>query len=150
MGIEYRGTWDAAGVARYLDERSVPLRLGCTTASGWPLVVSLWFWHREDVLWCATQEDARIVGHLLREPRCGFEVGEEEPPYAGIRGQGRAEICKSDGPRVLDRLIERYVEDPEGSFARWLRSRREHEVAIRIEPVWISSWDFTARMRSGS
>ncbi len=144
----YSGIWNHDEVARYLHEQCVPLRLGCLTRSGAPLVVSLWFCHIDDALWCATQADSSVAGYLTNEPRCGFEIGNEAPPYAGVRGQGRAELLPTRGPEILEQLIERYVDEPDGRFARWLRSRSEQEVAIRIVPSWIFSWDFASRMKS--
>lgn len=146
METSYRGIWSPEQVSKFLENARIPVRLGCVTESGFPLVVSLWFDQREGDLWCATQASAKVVRTLEREPRCGFEVGTDQPPYAGVRGQAVAELDASQGPEVLERLIERYVDDPRGSFARWLRSRNETEVAIRLRPRWVFSWDFAKRM----
>lgn len=142
----YSGVWTSSQVSEYLREVRVPLRLSCVTQSGWPLIVSLWFdWH-DDALWCATQRTARVAAHLEREPRCGFEIATNVAPYRGVRGQGVVDLLEEAGPGVLDRLITRYLDDPAGGFARWLRSRSDDEVAIRIRPRWFTSWDFAARM----
>ena len=49
---------------------------------------------------------------------------------------------------VLDCLIEKYLDDPSSNLARWLRSRRTTEVALRLSPLTIHTFDYSARMSS--
>jgi len=140
------GPWSAARAARFLTEQAIPLRLGCLTASGWPLVVSHWFLYRDGMLWCATQASAKVVGYLRAEPRCSFEVATNDPPYRGVRGQGRAHLEPAAGDAVLRGLIDRYLGSDDSAFATWLLSRAGDEMAIRIEPHRVRSWDFSRRM----
>ena len=100
----------------------------------------------EGTLWCATQKTAHIVTCLGQDARCGFEIAPEAPPYRGVRGQSRATLHEDLGEPILLRLIDRYVGNRESNFARWLIKRADKEVAIRIEPTWITSWDFSGRM----
>lgn len=51
-------------------------------------------------------------------------------------------------PELLERLISRYLVDPESSLASWLRSRVADEVAVRIDALVVSSWDYSSRMSS--
>ena len=141
------GPWDDTRIERHLEESRVPLRLACADGAGWPVVVSLWYLLEDGVLWCATPARSRVAIWLTREPRCGFEVAPNEPPYFGVRGQGTAELVPAEGDRVLRRLAERYLGGDSSEFARWLLARHVAEVAIRIAPSRVSSWDFTARMR---
>lgn len=140
------GPWSVAEVESYLAETVVPLRLACVSSRGWPQVVSLWFEYRDGALWCATQRTARVATQLARDERCGFEVAPCEPPYRGVRGQGRAELVAAEGVAVLRRLIRRYLGGDASPLARWLLSRAESEVALRITPLRVASWDYTARM----
>ena len=50
------------------------------------------------------------------------------------------------GGSILEALVDRYVGTRESGFARWLLSRRDDEMAIRIAPTKVSSWDFARRM----
>lgn len=67
-------------------------------------------------------------------------------PYRGVRGQARATIDPKRGEAVLTDLIRRYLGNHETPFARWLLSRSRDEVALRIQPTRLASWDFTERM----
>jgi hypothetical protein len=100
----------------------------------------------EDAIWCATQGSARIVRLLARESRCGLEVAGDLPPYRGVRGQGTAVIDAGAGAAVLPQLIDRYLGSRDSAFARWLLARQAGEVAIRIEPDWLTAWDYSRRM----
>jgi hypothetical protein len=140
------GPWSHDEVVRFLEEQRIPLRLACRTGSGWPLVASHWYLWRDGCLWCATQADAKTVRYLRAEPRCGFEVAPDVMPYRGVRGQGRAVIDAAQGEPVLRALVQRYLDGADGDFGRWLLARAATEVAIRIEPVRLRSWDFGRRM----
>jgi nitroimidazol reductase NimA-like FMN-containing flavoprotein (pyridoxamine 5'-phosphate oxidase superfamily) len=125
----------------------VPLRLGCADEFGWPVVVSLGYSVENGALWCATPARSRVAQWLAREPRCAFEVAPNDPPYFGVRGQGAAELLPAEGASVLRRLALRYLGGDSSEFARWLLARRVAEVAIRIAPARLASWDFRERMR---
>ena len=111
-------------------------------------MLSLWYVWLDGALWCATGPRARILKLLRREPRCGFEVAGDAPPYRGVRGQGRAQLHPERGAETLAMLVDRYLGTRETPFAQWLLARAASEVAIRIEPQSIASWDFRARMRA--
>jgi hypothetical protein len=145
-GARVRGPWSDAEVASFLRAAVIPLRLAATTPTGWPLVLSLWFFLDGAELVCATQRDAGIVRALEGDPRCAFEIAGERPPYRGVRGRGPVRL-ETDGAReALDALIERYLGTTDSSLAEWLRSRADTEVRLRITPVELSSWDYTRRM----
>ena len=69
------------GMQKYLDAVRIPLRLACKTKTGWPILISLWFVHKEGLLYCATQKTAKIVEYLQNDTRCAFEIAEDQPPY---------------------------------------------------------------------
>ena len=48
-------------IGDYLESVRIPVRLACKTKSDWPMVVSLWFLHQEDHLFCSTQRTAKVV-----------------------------------------------------------------------------------------
>ena len=138
-------TLDAA--QEFLNEVRIPIRLACTTKTGWPIVVSLWFLHQDGFLYCATQKSAKLIKYLQNNDRCAFEIAEDRPPYCGIRGQAIAKIDEGRGVEILERLIDRYLGDTKNDLAKKLLANSNSEVAIVLEPVRIYTWDFSNRMK---
>ena len=145
MGL--RRCWNEAQIATFMTESHIPLRLAVLDGAGFPLVMSLWFLYEDGALWCATNAKARVLGYLTSQPRCGFEVAGDMPPYKGVRGKGKASLHPERGAEILKRLLDRYAIDPNSKFAAMLLSKIDQEVAIRIAPDQISSWDFSPRMK---
>lgn len=132
---------------QYLQDIVIPLRLSCVSASGWPAVVSLWYTYNNERLWCATQESARIVNYLRREPRCAFEIAADHPPYCGVRGRGMAEIDATSGVDVLKMLLIRYLGSVDNNLGKRLLAQSHNEVAIVIEPLKVFTWNYSSRMQ---
>ena len=133
-------------VEQYLQEAIIPLRLSTITASGWPVVLSLWYLYEEGALYCATPQRAKVVEYLIHEPRCGFEVAADRPPYCGVRGRAVAKIEEDRGLEILERLLVRYLGGAGNPLAQALLTRPGPEVAIRLEMQSSHSWNFTDRM----
>ena len=142
----YAGPWNAEAVSLFLDETAVPIRLAAVAPSGWPIIVSLWFLRDGDSLVCATQRAASVVATLAAEGRCAFEVSVNDPPYRGVRGRATVSLEPDRDLLVLRRLVERYLGSADGTFATWLLGRETPEVAIRLIPTEVTSWDFSSRM----
>ncbi len=145
--MQTAGVWTEQQVAAFLRETVIPLRLAVQDEAGDPLVMSLWFLADEGELWCATNRKARVIRHLTRSPRCAFELAADAPPYRGIRGQGRASLYPLLGEAILRRLLTRYAIEPDSGLARMLLGKLDQEVAIRITPERLTSWDFSRRMQ---
>jgi hypothetical protein len=143
------GVWSSDQVRVYLDQAVIPLRLAVQNRRG-PLVLSLWFTHIDGLLWCATNNRARLIEYLGSDPRCGFEIAADQPPYRGVRGQGTATLHPTKGEAILRRLLNRYGVVQESRLARDLLSRSDQEIAVAIEPAAMTSWDFTARMKDAA
>ncbi len=144
--MDVRGPWSEQRVRAFLEDEALPLRLAFAASDGCPLVASLWYLFREEALWCATPTHARVVGLLEKEPRCGFEIAVNAPPYRGVRGRGHAQLDAARGSEILHALVPRYLGEAPTAFSRWLLTRSVPETAIRIEIERLTSWDFTDRM----
>lgn len=138
--------WDEAQIAAFLQTTLKPIRLACNDNNGVPLICSLWYLFDGEALWCATQESAAVTRYLRARPQVGFEVAPEEIPYKGVRGQAVVTIDAAAGEAVLRQLLTRYTGDCDNKLAKWLLQRADTEVALRIEPEWWTSWDFSSRM----
>ena len=132
----------------YFQKAVIPLRIACTTKSGWPMAVSLWYQFKNGNIMCATQKSSRIVAYLQSNNRCAFEIAADQPPYCGVRGQALASIDDQIGGEVLEQLLHRYVGGTESDFAKKLLAKRENEVAIIFKPINYFTWDFSERMGS--
>ncbi|MBK9739575.1 MAG: pyridoxamine 5'-phosphate oxidase family protein [Actinobacteria bacterium] len=139
------GPWELSVVEDFLDRSAIPLRLASNGAA-FPLVQSVWFVYDDGSLWCCTQSASVLAKRLQADPRCAFEVSGDQPPYRGVRGTGTARIRSDSAHEVLPRLIDRYLGDRPDDLARWLISRLDSEVAIQIEGLSVTSWDYSARM----
>ncbi len=140
------GPWSQRQVRHWLTGARIPVRLAVLAPRG-PLVVSLWYRFDDAALWCATSADADVVQHLRSDPRVGIEVAPDLPPYRGVRGTGRATLVPEDGARTLSDLLARYLDPINDPLAEWLQGRADDEVAIRIDRLTLTSWDFSRRMR---
>lgn len=138
------GPWSDEEIRRYLDATVIPVRLA--SMGTFPLVQSLWFLPDGLDLWCATQSDSVLARRLRADPRCGFEVSADAPPYRGVRGTGHAVLVPEAAVDTLPRLIERYQVGGASPLATWLLSRIETEVAVHITPRTLASWDYSPRM----
>jgi nitroimidazol reductase NimA-like FMN-containing flavoprotein (pyridoxamine 5'-phosphate oxidase superfamily) len=144
------GVWTEQQVAAFLEEAVIPIRLAVGDETGGPLVLSVWFVPDAGGLWCATNRGARLIRYLESDPRCGFEIAADAPPYRGVRGQGQASLHPEQGEAILRRLLSRYAIDPASGLARMLLAKAEQEVAIRITPERLTSWDFSRRMQGAT
>lgn len=75
--------------------------------------------------------------------------GARRPPYRGVRGQGRASL-RREGGTLLGELLDRYLGGGDSPLARRLLADAADEVAIRVVPTRLASWDYTERMRPRS
>ncbi len=142
----HSGPWDRQAIERWLEATVIPLRLATTGGHG-PIVQSLWFLYDDDALWCATQAESMVTGRVRREPRVGWEVSPDQPPYRGARGRGTVTVVDDAdlAGDVLRRLISRYGQGGT-DLEHWLLSRVSTEVALRIDDLVITSWDYSPRM----
>jgi nitroimidazol reductase NimA-like FMN-containing flavoprotein (pyridoxamine 5'-phosphate oxidase superfamily) len=148
MSVPIKGPWDATQVAAFLaGEQRIPLRVACVAEDGFPRVVSLWYQYHDSAIHCVTHRDSVLAGLLAENPQVGFEVSPNQPPYCGVRGQGRAQLRPLEGPERLEALLRDYLGGTESRLARWLLSRAEEEVLLTIEPVRLYTWDYRERMQ---
>jgi hypothetical protein len=134
-------------VREYLMDSCIPIRLACINVDGWPNNSILWYVYLEERIFCATQRNAKIIEYLSGNPKCGFKVAGDLPPYRGVRGWGYAILDKVRGVEILYMLIKKYLRDEKSSLAYFLLRRNENEMAIEITPLSMFSYDYSDRMK---
>ncbi len=140
------GPWSLDRVAEFLGEATIPLRLACVRGDGFPQVVSVWYRYRDGALQCVSHRNSYLVSLLRHDPKVGFEVAPNEPPYYGVRGRGTAALSPLGEADALEELLEQYLGGQDSRVAHWLLSRREEELLITITPSHLFSWDYRQRM----
>jgi len=146
--LEISGPWDYEYTVSFLSEMKIPIRVASVGGLG-PIVQSLWFDFDEGSLWCATQANSVLVKRLSANNQIGFEVSGDLAPYRGVRGTGVASIHPELAERVLHKLIHKYQGSDESELSRWLLSRLDREVAVKITALKLATWDFSGRMTAG-
>ena len=146
MTVTVKGPWSLHQVETFLGEAVIPMRLAGVRGDGFPQVVSVWFRYRGGRLQCVSHRDSFLVALLQANPKVGFEVAPNDPPYYGVRGRGIAELQALGDSDALEHLIARYLGSGKSRVGNWLLSRREEELLITIEPLRLFSWDYRQRM----
>jgi nitroimidazol reductase NimA-like FMN-containing flavoprotein (pyridoxamine 5'-phosphate oxidase superfamily) len=136
-----------------LTNSKIPIRLACMSISDWPIVISLWYTYLNEKVYCATQNTAKVVKYLRKNPKCGFEIAGDSFPYRGVRGYGKASIVENKGEEILRMLIQKYLTGKETTISSLklykLLLSKEHlqnEVAIEIIPAAMFKWNYKKRM----
>ncbi len=145
--LKKSSAWNASEIVRFLAEQIIPVRLACLGNYGYPLVASHWYQFEQGVFFLAMHEGSLTCELLQRDPRCAFEVSPDSMPYRGVRGQANARLSKDGAADTLQMLLDRYSIDCDSGLATWLLSRSEEEYVVTLEPTWVSSWDFSERMK---
>lgn len=146
MPTTLKGPWNLRQIEQFLDDVNFPLRLACTSRDGYPRVVSVWYACRNGALLCVSHRKSALVKLLQQDPRVGFEVSPNDPPYHGVRGQGTASLAPLGDDDVLETLLDRYLGQQESRVGNWLLARKDEEVLITVRPERMFSWDYRQRM----
>lgn len=144
--VTVTGAWSRDEVERFLRSATVPLRLGCRRPDGDPWMLSLWYRYVDGVFECATSASADVVGFLDHDPAVAFEISTNDPPYKGVRGNGRVTVAPDDEKEVLRALLDRYLDGTDSPLAERLLSPDRREVTITIHPDRLHTWDYSHRM----
>ncbi|MDQ3320682.1 MAG: PPOX class F420-dependent oxidoreductase [Actinomycetota bacterium] len=111
-------------------------KLATIRRDGRPHVVPIWFLlDGEDVL-LTTGADTVKGRNILRDPRVGLCVDDEDPPFAYVMVEGEAEVTEDPDEllRWATRLGGRYMgADRAEEFGR--RNAVEGELLVRIRPT---------------
>ncbi len=146
MPTTLKGPWSLRETEQFLEDSRFPLRLACTSRDGYPRVVSVWYAPVDGALLCVSHRKAALIRLLEHDPRVGFEVSPNDPPYHGVRGQGTASLAPLGDHDVLETLLDRYLGQQDSRVGNWLLSRKDEEMLITVRPERLFSWDYRQRM----
>ena len=147
MKVSKSSAWDQSGIFSFLNENTIPIRLAVIQDKH-PLICSVWFSADPEtlVISCVSHRKSQLVKSLMADPRVGFEIALNDPPYKGVRGKGNAKLTQENVSNSLQEVIVRFLGSTNSNLARWLLGRAEEEYVIKITPSWITSWDYSERM----
>lgn len=144
--LQTYGAWSGARIATFLASARIPLRLSMTGRKG-ALIVPVWFEYRDGSFYSCSPSDSLLVNTLRENPEVAFDVSTNDLPYRGVRGRGVARCTGLPDRNVLERLLARYLGSTDNELSRWLLNRTEEESLIEVDVHWLTSWDFSERMR---
>ena len=124
-------------ITTLLSDLASPVRLASQSPNGFPLISTLWSLYEDGVFWCITQHRTLLRRNLEANPRCAFEIALKGQRFKLLRGQGLASLDLADGERMTERIINRYLVDPNGPIAAGMRKQVVTEYAIAIRPRWV-------------
>jgi PPOX class probable F420-dependent enzyme len=119
------------------------VRVATVGPSGWPHVVPLWFVLLDDTPWISTLDGSAKIRHLERDPRASllFDAGHHllELHGALVRTTTTVHRDPITIARVNAALLARYTGATPDGFDDLVR--QQPRVAVKFEPVSITSWD---------
>ena len=147
LKISGKSDWSQTQIAEFLTQSLIPIRLSIQDGD-FPSICSVWyaFDEADGAIICVTHKRSQLAKLVAKSPRCGFEVASNQPPYRGVRGKALIELRPGAAIESLPSLIERYLGNTNAPLGKWLMSRIDDEVELRLSPVWLSAWDYGRRM----
>ena len=105
------GALSGEAISNFLKTAIIPMRLSLVSPKG-PMIVALWFQFSGQEIRCCSPKDSLVVRSLQTISEIAFDISSNEIPYVGVRGRGKAELTQLGAAEQLDKLIEKYVYDP--------------------------------------
>ncbi len=144
--VKLKGPWHHDEARAFLESNTFPVRLACVGGDGFPRVVSLWHRYAEGSFYCVTHRDSKLTTLLKNNHKVGFEVSPNDPPYHGVRGQGLVTLHDQGGEAMLRQHLLRYLGGTDSGLAKWLLSRAQEELLVKVQVTRMFSWDYRERM----
>ena len=104
-------------------------------------VTPVWFREHDGAFEVVIAEGDPKLAHLRRDARCTFVAFDVEPPFAGVRVDGDAELVECDVTPYRAAIAGRYLgEDAGRRFAEQRRAKPGVLVRLSSEP---HRWDLS-------
>jgi nitroimidazol reductase NimA-like FMN-containing flavoprotein (pyridoxamine 5'-phosphate oxidase superfamily) len=125
------------------------MQLATLEPDGFPIIQPVWFHYEaaQNKLYTGTQKDSRKIRNIRKNPdKIYFSIDDENFPYKGVKGRGKARILDDIGRNVvlIEKINLKYLGTQEHPLAKRLIDNAKNgvEVVIEISPEFYSAWDF--------
>jgi PPOX class probable F420-dependent enzyme len=135
---------------RFLESK-LNLQIATIDEQGEPNIQPVWFYYDKDQgkLLILTSKLAKKTQNLSIRPNIYFSIDDENLPYKGVKGKGKATIVE-DPNRIVpqtEKISMKYLGTLDHPVAKEMsdRSKNGEGVLVEISPKFFSTWDFGKR-----
>lgn len=130
-------------------ERKLNLQLATIDGKGDPNIQPVWFEYEKESerFYIMTSRSSNKVKSIQSKPDIYFSIDDENFPYKGVKGKGRATIIDNHSRVVAmaEKINLKYLETLEHPTAKMLMEYAQNgkEVLVEINPKYFATWDFS-------
>jgi PPOX class probable F420-dependent enzyme len=132
-------------------ESKLNLHIASIDEKGEPNIQPVWFFYDKDQgkLLITTSKLAKKTENLRNKPTIYFCIDDQNSPYKGVKGKGKATIIE-DPNRIVpqaNKISMKYLGTLDHPAAKEMadRSKKGEGVLVEISPKFFSTWDFGKR-----
>ena len=130
-------------------ERKLNLQLATIDGKGDPNIQPVWFEYEKESerFYIMTSKSSSKVKSIRSKPDIYFSIDDENFPYKGVKGKGRATIIDipSHVVAMAEKINLKYLGTLEHPTAKMLMEYAQNgkEVLVEINPKYFATWDFS-------
>ena len=135
-------------VSNFLESK-LNLQLATIDGKGDPNIQPVWFEYEKESerFYIMTSKSSNKVKSIQSKPDIYFSIDDENFPYKGVKGKGRATIIDNHSRVVAmaEKINLKYLETLEHPTAKMLMEYAQNgkEVLVEINPKYFATWDFS-------
>ena len=135
-------------VSNFLESK-LNLQLATIDGKGDPNIQPVWFEYEKESerFYIMTSKSSSKVKSIQSKPDIYFSIDDENFPYKGVKGKGRATIIDNHSRVVAmaEKINLKYLETLEHPTAKMLMEYAQNgkEVLVEINPKYFATWDFS-------
>ena len=130
-------------------ESKLNLQLATIDTKGDPNIQPVWFNYDKELerFYIMTSKSSGKVKNIRNKPEIYFSIDDDNFPYKGVKGKGRATIM-DDSSRVVamaEKINLKYLGTLDHPTAKMLMEYVQNgkEILLEINPRYFSTWDFS-------
>ena len=135
-------------VSNFLESK-LNLQLATIDGKGDPNIQPVWFEYEKESerFYIMTSKSSNKVKSIQSKPDIYFSIDDENFPYKGVKGKGRATIIDNHSRVVAmaEKINLKYLGTLEHPTAKMLMEYAQNgkEVLVEINPKYFATWDFS-------